>query len=313
MADYSSLRVVLLAGGVGGAKLAAGLAQHLHPDHYTIIGNTGDDFAHLGLTICPDLDTLLYTLAGQANPDTGWGRQDETWQAMTVVRELGGPAWFNLGDRDLGLHLTRTHWLSQGWTLTSVMTGLVRGLGVTARLLPMSDAPAPTWMETDQGRLPFQEWFVRQRWQPRVHHVSLPETTQTTHAAVQALEAADVVIIAPSNPYVSIDPILNAYPIRPILTDVANLVIAVSPIIAGEAVKGPTAKMMREWGLPVTAGTVAAHYSDLLSGFVYDSRDDETLPHLPTLRTDTLMHTAADRARLAGEVLAFAVRLAAEA
>lgn len=312
MADFSSLRVVLLAGGVGGAKLATGLAQHLPPTQYTIIGNTGDDFVHLGLTICPDLDTLLYTLAGQANPDTGWGRKDETWQAMSVVRELGGPAWFNLGDRDLGLHLTRTHRLRQGQTLTTVTDELARALGVTARLLPMSDAPAPTWVETDQGVLPFQAWFVRERWQPRVRRVILPDAARATHAAIQALEAADVVIIAPSNPYVSIDPILNAYPIRPILADVANLVIAVSPIIAGEAVKGPSAKMMREWGLPVTAGTVAAHYGDLLDAFVYDSRDGEKPTQLPTLCTDTLMHTAADRARLAAEILAFAAHLTAE-
>lgn len=310
--DWLSRRVVLLAGGVGGAKLAVGLAQHLSPENYTIIGNTGDDFIHLGLTICPDLDTLLYTLAGVANPQTGWGLQDETWRAMAALKQIGGPDWFNLGDRDLATHLARTHWLGQGRTLTEVMADLARGLGVAARLLPMSDAPAPTVVETDQGILPFQEWFVRERWQPRVQRVILPDSARATRAVVQAMEAADVVIIAPSNPFVSIDPILNAYPIRPILSDIPEHVIAVSPIIAGQAVKGPTAKMMQEWGMAVSARGVAEYYGDIINAFVYDSRDPETLAGLPTLRTDTLMHTAADRFRLAGEILAFAADLMAE-
>lgn len=312
----TDLRVVLLAGGVGGAKLADGLAQLLDPACLTIIGNTGDDFTHLGLTICPDLDTLMYTLAGAANPETGWGRADETWRVMQAVRALGGPDWFNLGDADLGTHLVRTHRLRQGATLTAVTAELCRALGVGPTLLPAGDRPMPTQIETAEGEvLPFQEWFVKARWQPVVRAVRLPDDARATPQVVRALQTADLVIIAPSNPFVSIDPILNAYPLRPVLADECDVVIAVSPIIAGEAVKGPTAAMMRAWGMPATPQAVADYYGDVINAFVYDERDAATtqIADLPTLATQTWMRQPEERVQLARAILAFGRRLLAQA
>ena len=308
---WHNWRIVCLAGGVGGAKMAHGLAQLVPPAHLTIIGNTGDDFTHCGLTICPDLDTLLYTLADVANPATGWGRAGESWQAMSVVRALGGPEWFNLGDLDLGLHLTRAHWLAHGRTLTDITAELATRLGVQPRLLPMSDQPAPTMIETAEGIFPFQEWFVAQKWQPAVQRIHLPDTARATRAAITALEAADLVLIAPSNPFLSIDPILNAYPIRALLADVPERVVAVSPLVAGQAIKGPAAKLMAELGLTATARGVADYYDELLDGFVCAPQDTAELADLdlPLLATDILIPDLPQRTRLAREVLDFATTL----
>lgn len=305
------IKYVVVAGGGGGARLVDGLAQVVPPDDLTVIGNTGDDFVHMGLHISPDMDTLLYTLAGVTNPETGWGRAGETWHALDAVRTLGGPDWFNLGDIDLGTHLTRTHLLAQGMTLTDVTAQLSARLGVQPHLLPMANAAAPTVIETADGMLPFQEWFVKERWQPQVVRVHLPDTARATRQAINAVEGADVVIIAPSNPFLSIDPILNAYPLRPIIADDCPVVIAVSPIIGGDAVKGPTAKMMRDWGMDVSPATVASYYGELLTGFVYDTRDAGAVPardDLATVTTDTWMHDRADRVRLARDVAAFAAQ-----
>ena len=314
--DSPSPHVVLLAGGVGGARLADGLARALPPDRLTIIVNTGDDFRHLGLTICPDLDTVTYTLAGANNDETGWGRAGETWRALDEAARLGGPDWFRLGDLDLATHLARTHWLAEGETLTAVTrrlcAGFGAGFGVGPVVLPMCDAPAPTLIETDTGDvLPFQIWFVRERWQPAVRRVVLPEDARATAAVIRALEAADVVVLAPSNPFVSIDPILNVYPIRALVEDVPQAVVAVSPIIAGQALKGPAAKMMAELGLAASAAAVAAYYGHLIDGFVYDQQDAGMTAEdgLALLCTDTIMRGAAGRERLAREVLAFAGEL----
>lgn len=310
--ETRELQLVCLAGGVGGAKLAHGLAQILPPENLTIVVNTGDDFVHCGLTICPDLDTVLYTLAGKANPATGWGRAGESWQAMTAVRELGGPDWFNLGDLDLGLHLTRAHLLGQGETLTHVTRHLAAQWGVGPTLLPMCDMPAPTEIDTAVGRLPFQEWFVKEKWQPVVQKIHLPDTARATPQVMQAIENADVIIFAPSNPFVSLDPILNAYPVRSMIMDLPQVVVAVSPIMGGEAVKGPAAKLLQELGHEVSAAGVARYFDELLDGFVYDVQDEGSATavalgklELPLLCTDTMMHTSADRARLAQQVLAF--------
>jgi LPPG:FO 2-phospho-L-lactate transferase len=305
-------RVVCLAGGVGGAKLADGLARALPPENPTVIVNTGDDFRHLGLTICPDLDTVMYTLAGVSNDETGWGRAGESWRAMGEVGRLGGPDWFNLGDLDLATHLTRAHWLEAGETLTAVTRRLCAGFGIGPAVLPMSDDPAPTLIQTVTGEiLPFQVWFVRERWQPSVRRVILPEDTRATAAVIRVLEAADVVVLAPSNPFVSIDPILNVYPIRALLEDVPRAVVAVSPIVAGQAVKGPAAKMMAEMGLEPSAAAVAAYYGHLIDGFVYDSRDVGMTAEdgLALLCTDTMMTGPAERERLAREVMGFAREL----
>ena len=242
--DLSNLRVVCLAGGVGGAKLANGLAQILPPQQLTIVVNTGDDFQHFGLTICPDLDTVMYTLAGVANAQTGWGRSGESWITMGEVTNLGGPAWFNLGDLDLATHLVRTHLLASGHNLTAVTGHLCNKLGIAVPILPMSNVAAPTSIETEDGPLPFQEWFVKERWQPVAQAVVLPEDVRATAQVARALEQADIVLIAPSNPFVSIEPILNAYPVREMIMDLPRAVVAVSPIVGGQALKGPAAKMM---------------------------------------------------------------------
>ena len=303
--------VVVLAGGVGGAKLADGLAQIVPAGNLTVIVNTGDDFEHLGLTICPDVDTITYTLAGEANPETGWGRAGETWRAIDEVERLGGPTWFRLGDLDLATHLTRTHLLRQGQTLTQVTGHLRRCLGIDHPILPMSDDPAPTLIESDEGVLTFQDWFVRQRWQPAVRAVRLPDDVRATPQVMATLEKADVVIIAPSNPFVSVNPILNVYPIRAMIADLPELVIAVSPIIGGEAVKGPAAKMMREMELPVTPQSVADYYGDLVDVFVYDKTDQGRVRagRHELLCTNTLMHEQADRVRLAREIVNYSMEL----
>jgi LPPG:FO 2-phospho-L-lactate transferase len=293
---------------VGGAKLADGLARVLPAEKLTVIVNTGDDFQHLGLTICPDLDTVLYTLAGVANAETGWGRAGESWRTMEEVGRLGGPGWFRLGDLDLATHLVRSQMLNAGESLTAVTRHLRQCLGVAADILPMSDQPAPTVVETADGLLPFQVWFVRELWQPAVKKIHLPEDARATAAVVEALERADVVVLAPSNPFVSIDPILNVYPVRALIEDVPRAVVAVSPIVGGRALKGPAAKMMAEMGLPATAEAVAGYYGELLDGFVYDSQDAGQVKNddgLALLAVDTVMNTAADRERLARDVMEF--------
>ena len=312
VSQFSKFKIVCLAGGVGGAKLADGLAQITPPQNLTIIVNTGDDFEHCGLTICPDLDTVLYTLAGAANPETGWGRADESWRTMAEVGRLGGPDWFRLGDLDLATHLTRTQMLKEGESLTAVTGHLCCQFLVQPDLLPMSDQPAPTLIASGEERLPFQTWFVKERWQPPVRQVVLPEDVRATPAVMKALEYADLILIAPSNPFVSIDPILNVYPIRAMMMDLPQAVIAVTPIIGGQAVKGPAAKMMAEMNMPITARAVAEYYGDLIDGFVYDQRDAGALESVDVaqLCVDTLMHSPANRARLAHDVLTFAINLA---
>jgi LPPG:FO 2-phospho-L-lactate transferase len=310
--SFSDLNIVCLAGGVGGAKLAEGLAQIVPPERLTIIVNTGDDFVHWGLTICPDLDTVLYTLAGVANVETGWGRAGESWRVLEEVAQLGGPDWFRLGDLDLALHLTRSHMLHEGESLTAVTRHLCQKLDIRAQVLPMSDQSAPTLIETAGRMLPFQTWFVKEKWQPAVRKVHLPDDVRATPRVIQKLETADLLLIAPSNPFVSIDPILNVYPIREMVTDLPQAAVAVSPIVGGKAVKGPAAKLMQEMGLPVTAQAVADYYDDLLDAFVYDEQDPPgsvTAGGLQTLRLDTIMHNAADRQRVAQAVLAFALEV----
>lgn len=308
----TDLNVVLLAGGVGGAKMAAGLVQHLPPEQLAIIVNTGDDFVHMGLTVCPDLDTVMYTLGDVANRETGWGRAGETWKTIAEVGRLGGPDWFQLGDLDLATHLTRTYLLNQGETLTAVTQILCQQFGIQHPILPMSDKQVPTLINTEEETLPFQTWFVQRRWQPSVRAVDLPEDAIATHAVALAMQKADVVIIAPSNPFVSIDPILNCYPVRAMLTDLPRAIVAVSPIIGQDAVKGPAAKMMRDWGMSVSATAVSHHYRDLIDGFVIDERDanQATESDLAILATNILMPDDQTRAQVAADVLRFAIELA---
>jgi LPPG:FO 2-phospho-L-lactate transferase len=307
------MKVVVLAGGVGGAKLADGIARSLPAEDVTIVVNTGDDFEHAGLTICPDLDTVMYRLAGVANDETGWGRAGETWRTINEVSDLGGPDWFRLGDLDLATHLTRTHLLKQGESLTAVTQHLCTQLGIKATVLPMSNQAAPTFIQSNDVIYPFQTWFVQEKWQPPVQKVVLPEDVRTTRSVIRAFETADLVLIAPSNPFVSIDPILNVYPIRALMMDLPRAVIAVTPIVGGQAVKGPAAKMMQELGLPLASRSIADHYADLIDGFVYDVQDAGSCDDLAveTCCLDTMMVSETDRSRLAQEIIHFAEEMLA--
>lgn len=305
-------KVVCLAGGVGGAKLAEGLAQIVPPEQLHIIVNTGDDFQHAGLNISPDLDTVMYTLGGVANSETGWGCEGESWNMMEALSTVNGPAWFKLGDKDLATHLTRTYILQTGATLSQVTRHFRAAFKFGPALIPMSDESVPTQIETEDGELlPFQDWFVRKSWEPVVKNVVLPENGRLSPTAAHALQNADIVLIAPSNPFVSIDPILNMYPARAMVEDLPRAVVAVSPIIGGQAVKGPLGKMMTDWGMDVSATAVANHYGDLIDGFVYDSADEKPFTaEMPSLATNTLMKNSADRAAVAQQALEFAISLA---
>jgi LPPG:FO 2-phospho-L-lactate transferase len=307
------MKIIALAGGVGGAKLAHGLAQILPPEDLTVIVNTGDDFEHYGLYISPDLDTVCYTLAGLANPTTGWGRMDESWQAIENAKRLGGPDWFNLGDRDLGTHLERTRRMKAGQSLSQITRDFCKAWGIQQTVLPMSDQSVRTIVDTvEHGELAFQEYFVRERCVPQVKGFRFEgvEIAEVVPGALEALESADAVVICPSNPWVSIDPILSVLKLRSIVHR-PRPVVAVSPIIGGQAVKGPAAKMYAELGIQPSALAVAEHYRGLLSAFVLDNVDAEQAAkiEIPTLTTDTLMNLLTKRALLAQDVLNFIGRL----
>lgn len=307
-------RIVALTGGVGGAKLGLGLARVLEPDALRFVVNTGDDFDHLGLRICPDLDTLLYTLSGEANPETGWGRRDESWQFMDALRRYRGEDWFNLGDRDLATHVVRTQMLADGARLTEVTAHLGRSLGVDHAMLPMSDDPVRTLVGTPEGELAFQHYFVRDRCEPAVTGFRFDGADRARLSPEIGAALADPgltgVVICPSNPFVSIDPVLAVPGMREALKATRAPVIAVSPIVGGMAIKGPTAKMMEELGVPRTTEAVAARYRDLVDGFMLDETDVDRRPAVEALgcATDvapTVMLTLDDRIALARRVLAF--------
>jgi LPPG:FO 2-phospho-L-lactate transferase len=305
-------RVLALSGGIGGAKLALGLDRTLAPGNLAVLCNTGDDFEHLGLSISPDLDTVLYTLAGIVNPVTGWGRADETWTFMAALRQLGGETWFQLGDSDLATHVERTRRLASGEPLSTIMAYMADRLGVATRLLPMSDQPVRTIVQTPDGPLPFQRYFVEQKCAPSVTGFTFEgaEAARPVPGLQAVLDdpALEAVVICPSNPFISIDPILAVPGIGAALRACPAPVVAVSPVIGGRAVKGPTAKMMVELGIPTTSTAVAEHYGDLLDGFVLDRADavEAEAIGFPTLVTPTLMTSDDDKNRLAGQVLAFA-------
>src|SRR5271166_1663525 len=271
------MSVLALSGGIGGAKLALGLYRILPPGALTVVTNTGDDFEHLGLSVSPDLDTLLYTLAGIDNPETGWGRRDETWTFMAALETLGGESWFKLGDGDLATHVERTRRLRGGESLSAISDNFRQRLGITARVLPMSDDPVRTRLLTEEGWLDFQDYFVRLDCAPAVREIVFAGAAEARPQPDILASLADddltMVVICPSNPLISIDPILSVPGIRDALRACRAPVIAVSPIIGGKAVKGPTGKMMAELGLPVDPGAVARHYGDILSHYVIDEAD----------------------------------------
>lgn len=303
-----AMRVVALAGGVGGAKMASGLAAILPADDLTVIVNTGDDFDHLGLRICPDLDTVTYTLAGLSNPDTGWGREGETWHFLESLAAIGGPTWFRVGDKDLAVHVERTRRLRGGEPLSAVTLAIARSLDIRVGLLPMTDEIVSTVVETDAGDLGFQEYFVARAFRPRVQGFRFvgAEASRPAPGVTESIRAADLIVLCPSNPWVSLDPILSVPGIRQSIA--GHPVIGVSPIIGGRAVKGPAAKMFAELGIAPSPEAVARHYQDLLAWLVIDRVDADLAGSIrslgiePVVR-DTLMHTLADRARLAAEIL----------
>ncbi|MFO1159212.1 MAG: 2-phospho-L-lactate transferase [Reyranellaceae bacterium] len=309
--------VVALSGGVGGAKLALGLSRVLAPEDLLVIANTGDDFEHLGLSISPDIDTLTYVLSGLDNTVMGWGRRDETWSFMETVATLGGESWFRLGDRDLALHVTRTERLRAGETLSQVTRAVCRRLGIAVRVLPMSDDPVRTRVHTNEGWLDFQDYFVRRQCQPVVRELVFDGVAKAHPQAdvMAALASGTVraVIICPSNPFISIEPILAVPGMRNALAGCGAPVVAVSPIVGGRAVKGPTAKMMQELGLTISAATAAGRYGSLLSGYVVDPADAGDVRGLAAAvkTAPTLMTDLATREALARTVLELADAIAA--
>ena len=310
--------ILALAGGVGGAKLARGLADVLAPGRLTVAVNTGDDFEHIGLPISPDLDTVMYTLAGRANLETGWGVADETWSFMEAVGDLGGETWFRLGDRDLATHIMRRRMLDRGETLSEATDALTGALGIRHRIAPMSDRPVRTVVETDEGALPFQEYFVKRRCEPRVRafrfegiETALPSPPLAAALADPDLEA---VVICPSNPYVSVAPIVGIPAVAEFIDTREVPVVAVSPIVGGSAIKGPAAKMMAELGSETSALGIARHYGAQIDGIVIDEIDAGLATEIGALGiavhvAPTVMRTEDDSRALARETLDFATGL----
>ena len=317
MTNTSSLRVLALAGGVGGAKLAAGLS-HLLKDRLTVLVNTGDDFEHLGLHISPDVDTVMYTLGGIANPETGWGIAGETWDFIKQVEKLGGPGWFLLGDRDLATHVIRTERLRRGESLTAITADLCNTLDIPSRILPMTDDRVRTQVHSGEQVLDFQHYFVREKCAVPVSGLSFDGAAQARfNAALHELEKGDepiAVIICPSNPYLSIEPILSLPGFKDWLKRVPAVRLAVSPIVGGQAIKGPAAKLMQELNIDPSATSVAKHYRGLVDGFIFDVVDQKLADPIAALdmvpmSTQTIMRGTDDRVALASDCIAFAERL----
>ena len=307
------MKILAITGGVGGAKLALGLSKVLSADEVLFAVNTGDDFEHLGLHISPDIDSLTYALAEENNTDLGWGRQGETWQFIDTLAALGGESWFRLGDKDLALHIYRTQALNKGASLTEATAQIASALGISHQIVPMSDDPVRTIVHCDQGALAFQHYFVREACRPAVQGFEFEGLSQAAlNPRISAwLKDCDGVVICPSNPYVSVDPLLGLAGFRAAINSLP--VVAVSPIVGGMAIKGPAAKMMAELDVPASAAAVAAHYGDTISGFVLDQSDkkDTKQIKIPTIVTQTIMVTLEDRVSLAKDTLGFLKELAA--
>jgi LPPG:FO 2-phospho-L-lactate transferase len=309
------MKIVAFAGGVGGAKLIDGLARTLSPLDLTIIVNTGDDFDHLGMRICPDLDTICYTLAGLANPDTGWGRENESWNVLTGLKILGGPDWFLIGDKDLATHLERTRRLKEGQPLSQIFQDFCKSWNIKHKVLPMSDQPVSTIISTHEfGDLSFQDYFVRKKCEPSIKGIRFEGIKAALPAPglIESIEQADVIVICPSNPWVSIDPILNIAGILPSLIQKPS--IAISPIINGKAIKGPAAKMYSEFGIQPSALAVAKHYEKLIKAIVIDNHDltladDITRLGIVPFMTNIIMKSTADRLQVTQDVLNYIERI----
>ncbi len=302
-----ALNVVVLVGGVGGAKLAYGLAQIIPPENLTVIVNTGDDFWYYGLRICPDLDTIMYTLGGVVDTTNGWGVGGDTINLLDALRRYGEDVWFRLGDQDVATHLLRTQALRNGEPLTAITARLAQALGIKPTLLPMTDDPVATMVNTvEYGEIEFQTYFVRYRWQPTIQSLRLSgiESARMTPAVCHALEQADVILIGPSNPWLSIDPILAVPGLRDLITSRSIPRVAVTPIVGGRALKGPAAKLMVELGYDPSPQAVVQHYGEVINGFVYDKSDDPgplSLPHVAGF--ETIMKSDNDKIFLAQNVI----------
>jgi len=302
-------RITVLTGGVGGAKLVDGLYRIVPPASLTAVVNTGDDFRHFGMPVSPDIDTLLYTLSGKANAAQGWGREGETWNFMAALRSLGGEDWFNLGDGDLALHVLRGALLAAGEPLSAVIARFASAWDLSLAVLPMSDDPVATWVDSDEGSMSFQRYFVERQCAPRVAALRFEgaNSARPGPGTVEAILEADAVLIAPSNPWLSVNPMLAIPALRSAIAETRAPVIAVSPLVGGKAVKGPTAKIMAELGLEVTNASIGAHYAGLIDGLVIH-QGDSAPDGLPVARTDTLMNTPEDRMRVAQAAMALAAQ-----
>jgi LPPG:FO 2-phospho-L-lactate transferase len=309
------MKIVAFAGGVGGAKLIDGLVAYLSPEELTIIVNTGDDFDHLGFHICPDLDTICYTLAGLENSQTGWGRENESWNFLTGLKLLGGPDWFQIGDKDLITHVERTRRLKQGQPLSTIVREFCSTWNIQYPVIPMSDDLVSTIIDTREfGEINFQDYFVCKNCEPEIKNIRFEgiNTAAPAPGMIDAISKADVLIICPSNPWVSIDPILS---IKGVLSSIDHKpIIAISPIVEGKAIKGPAAKMYSELGITPSAFAVANHYKQIINAIVIDSRDSDQINSIETLGiipyiTNTIMRTYEDRLQVARDVLNFIKRI----
>jgi LPPG:FO 2-phospho-L-lactate transferase len=307
---------VALCGGVGGAKLAHGLYQVLEPNALSVIVNTADDFQHLSLQISPDLDTVLYTLGGRSDIERGWGRRDETWNFMAALKELDSELWFQIGDRDIAMHVARTHWLQWGKPLSAFAAHVAQRFGIAANIIPMTDDTVATWISTGDGLMPFQHYFVKERCEPKVMGIHFEGAAQAKAClcaqAVLKDPRLSAIIICPSNPYLSIDPILSVPGMREAVLDATCPIVAVSPIISGQAVKGPAAKIMTELGYHPSWESVARHYAGLADGILIDESETthaEVNFPLVVETASILMKTIEDRRRLGQTVLSFIERL----
>ena len=307
-----------LSGGIGGAKLALGLEHIFNSPKLMIAGNTGDDFEHFGLNISPDLDTLLYTLSGKSDLERGWGLANETWSFMKAMKEIGGETWFQLGDRDLAIHVERTRRLKEGERLSLITSSFCRKFGVKSHIVPATDDPLKTLVKTPKGILSFQHYFVRDQCRPKILGLKYEgsENAQPCPALEVALGSSllETVVVCPSNPFLSIDPILAVKGVREKLKSSKARVIAVSPIVGGVAVKGPTANNLRDLGFSVSAYTIAKYYSDFIDGFMLDKGDENEISRIESLGmqvglADTVMTDLQSKIKLAEDVLRFSKTL----
>lgn len=304
--------ILALSGGIGGAKLAVGLQHVLPPGELTVAVNTGDDFEHLGLSISPDIDTVLYTLSDMANPELGWGRANESWNFMAEIERLGGESWFRLGDKDLAVHIERTRRLNAGEKLSNITTDFARHFGILSRVVPMTNDLVRTMVITDEGTLDFQHYFVARRCEPVVKGLAYAGAADAQLVPIIRDATRDpslqAIVICPSNPWLSIAPFLEIPAWREVLHEATAPVIAVSPLVNGQAVKGPTSKIMSELGLEQSSASIARYYDGIIDGFVLDKSEAHIAQEIQvaTHVTATLMKTAGDKQRLAREVLDFA-------